>query len=177
MQQFIDFVPLIIFFLSYKIWGILTATALLMVATGVHSLVQWKRKGELSRMEWVTLVAVALFGSFTLFFRSEEILKWKAPVVNWIMALFFFGTQWFGSQTLIQRMLGHVIQVPDFVWKRLNLAWGLFFIFLGGANLYVAMHYHSIWVDFKVFGSLGLMLVFALGQSLYLSRYLSAAKE
>lgn len=172
MQQLFDFLPLIAFFVSYKMAGIFTATIVLMIATAIHSLAAWYFRGELTRTEWITLCAVAVFGFFTLLFHSETILKWKAPVVNWLLGCLFLGSQLLGKKPLIRHMMESMIRLPDPIWKRLNMAWGCFFLFVGTANLYVAFWHHAIWVDFKVFGSLGLMLVFAIGQSVYLSQHL-----
>jgi intracellular septation protein len=68
------------------------------------------------------------------------------------------------------------MELPDAAWGRLNASWGGFFAFMGVANLVVAFiiypHNNDAWVNFKLFGSLGLMLVFVIGQSMMLARYL-----
>src|SRR5690606_19344750 len=112
----------------------------------------------------ITLVAVLVFCSFTILFRDEAILKWKAPVVNWIFAGIFFASHWFMPKPAYQMLLEHAVTLPAHLWKRLNLAWGCFFLFLGTANLAVAFTFHEYWADFKVFGSLGLILLFVIGQ-------------
>ncbi len=132
---------------------------------------------RLEKSQWLTLIACLVFGGMTLAFHSETFLKWKAPVVNWLFALAFLGSQFIGDKPLIQRMLGHAVRLPTPIWTRLNIAWIIFFIVCGCANLYVAFTYESFWVDFKVFGSLAMTLVFMLGQGLYLARHLQPMDE
>ena len=186
MKQFIDFIPLILFFIVYKLdprtvelaghtfelGGPFSATAVLIVSSilvyGV--LFVWQRK--LEKSQWLTLAACLIFGSLTLAFHSETFLKWKAPVVNWLFALGFAGSHFIGDKVLIQRVMGHAIQLPQQIWTRLNLAWVAFFIFSGCANLFVAFTFHDIWVDFKVFGSLGMTVLFLVAQGVYLARHM-----
>ena len=186
MKQFIDFIPLILFFIVYKLdprtvelaghsvelGGPFSATAVLIVSSilvyGV--LFVWQRK--LEKSQWLTLAACLIFGSLTLAFHSETFLKWKAPVVNWLFAAGFLGSHFIGDKVLIQRVMGHAIQLPQQIWTRLNLAWVAFFIFSGCANLFVAFTFHDIWVDFKVFGSLGMTVLFLIAQGVYLSRHI-----
>src|SRR5690606_3385719 len=112
----------------------------------------WLKQRRLERSQLITLVAVLLFCSFTIVFRDEAILKWKAPVVNWIFAAIFLGSH-FLPKPAYQMMLEHAVDLPRALWVKLNLAWGAFFVFLGAANLVIAFTFHEYWVDFKVFGS------------------------
>ena len=191
MKQFIDFIPLILFFIVYKLdprtidlaghsfelGGIFSATAVLIASSvlvyGTLLVVQRK----LEKGQWLTLVACLLFGGMTLAFHSETFLKWKAPVVNWIFAIAFLGSHFIGDKPLIQRMMGHAISLPQPIWIKLNQAWIVFFLFCGSANLFVAFTFQEWWVDFKVFGSLGLTLLFLIGQGIYLSRHLHDIPE
>jgi intracellular septation protein len=186
VKQFIDFIPLILFFIVYKLdprnvelagqafelGGIFSATAVLIISSilvyGTLFLVQRK----LEKGQWLTLVACLVFGGMTLAFHSETFLKWKAPVVNWLFALGFAGSHFIGDKVLIQRVMGHAIQLPQAIWTRLNLAWIAFFVFSGCANLFVAFTFHDIWVDFKVFGSLGMTVLFLVAQGVYLARHI-----
>ena len=113
MQALLDFFPLIAFLMAYKTWGILNATAVLMVATTAHLALRRWQKGKLNSTEWITLIAVLAFGSLTLLFRSETILKWKAPAVNWLLASLFLGSQFFGKKPFTEHMLGSVIQTGE----------------------------------------------------------------
>lgn len=189
MKQFIDFIPLILFFIVYKIspqavdvlghsfmvGGIYSATAMLIASSLVVYGILYVRQGKLEKSQWLTLIACLVFGSLTLAFHSETFLKWKAPVVNWVFALIFAGSHFIGDRLLIQRIMGHALTLPQAVWTKLNIAWIVFFLFCGAANLYVAFTYQEFWVDFKVFGSLGMTLLFLVGQGIFLARHLHDA--
>lgn len=186
VKQFIDFIPLFLFFIVYKIdprvvdiagqqvtlGGIYSATAVLIISSLVVYGALFISQRKLEKSQWLTLVACLVFGSLTLAFHSETFLKWKAPVVNWLFALAFIGSHFIGDRLLIKRIMGHALTLPDPVWTRLNIAWIAFFLFCGAANLFVAFTFQSIWVDFKVFGSLGMTVLFLVGQGIYLSRHL-----
>jgi len=189
VKQFIDFIPLILFFIVYKIspqavdilghsimvGGIFSATAVLIASSIVVYSILYIQQGKLEKSQWLTLAGCLVFGSLTLAFHSETFLKWKAPVVNWIFALVFAGSHFIGDRLLIQRIMGHALTLPQAIWTRLNIAWIVFFVFCGAANLYVAFTYQDFWVDFKVFGSLGMTLIFLIGQGIYLARHLHDA--
>ena len=186
MKQFIDFIPLLLFFIVTKLdprvieiaghelsfGGIYSATAVLIVSSILVYGAIFISQRKLEKSQWLTLIACLVFGGLTLAFHSETFLKWKAPVVNWLFALAFAGSHFIGDKLLIKRIMGHALTLPDAVWTRLNLAWIGFFLFCGAANLFVAFTYQSIWVDFKVFGSLGMTLLFLVAQGIYLSRHL-----
>jgi len=186
VKQFIDFIPLILFFIVYKLeprvielaghsvslGGIFSATAVLILASVVVYGALLIHQRKLEKGQWLTLAACLLFGGMTLAFHSETFLKWKAPVVNWLFALGFAGSHFIGDKVLIQRVMGHAIQLPQAIWTRLNLAWIAFFVFSGCANLFVAFTFHDIWVDFKVFGSLGMTVLFLVAQGVYLARHI-----
>ncbi|MGH8382126.1 septation protein A [Pseudomonas sp.] len=186
MKQFIDFIPLLLFFIVFKLeprtvefaghsvalGGIFSATAMLIISSMVVYGALFIHQRKLEKGQWLTLVACLVFGGLTLAFHSETFLKWKAPVVNWLFALAFTGSHFIGDRVLIKRIMGHAISLPDAVWTRLNLAWVAFFLFCGAANLFVAFTFQDIWVDFKVFGSLGMTVLFLVGQGVYLSRHL-----
>lgn len=172
MKQLIDFIPLIAFFATYQLYDIYTATIVLMVGVPLQYLITWLVVKKLEKFQIVTLVAVLVFGGLTLLLHDETYLKWKAPIVNWIFALSFLASQFIGHENLVKRMMGHAIDLPDDVWRNLNYSWIVFFIISGAANLFVAFTFHDIWVEFKVFGSLGMTLVFMVIQAVYLSKYI-----
>jgi intracellular septation protein len=124
-------------------------------------------------MQLVTLAIIIVFGGLTLYLQDEMFIKWKPTVVNWLFAAAFLATHFFGKQTAIERMMGSALTLPEKIWRRLNLGWVFFFLSLGCANLYVMSHFDSdTWVNFKLFGMLGLTVVFIILQSLFLSRYM-----
>ena len=129
-------------------------------------------------MHLITLGILVLFGGLTLALHDPLFIKWKPTVVNWLFGVAFLGSHFFGERTLVERMMGHAITVPTPVWSRLNGAWTLFFLGMGLLNLYVAYSFsEEIWVNFKLFGMMGLTLVFVFAQAFYLSRYLQAPEE
>ena len=191
MKQFIDFIPLILFFIVYKLdprnvelagqafelGGIFSATAVLIISSilvyGTLFLVQRR----LEKGQWLTLVACLVFGGMTLAFHSETFLKWKAPVVNWLFALAFIGSRFIGRQTLLERMLGSQMELPARIWINLTFMWAIFFFVMGVVNLYVAFTFdENTWVNFKLFGGMGLMLVFVLAQGMMLSKHIEEEK-
>lgn len=191
MKQLIDYIPLIAFLVVYKLderlisvfgydytlGGIFSATEVLVTTSILVYGSIFLVKGKLSRTHLFLLSAVVIFCSFTLFFRDEAILKWKAPVVNWIFSVVFIASQYVNRENMTKMMLGHIVTLPEQNWKRLNLAWAGVFFFLGCANLFVAFTFHDYWVDFKVFGSMAILLLFSVGQMFYLWPYLEAQEE
>lgn len=177
MKQLIDFIPLIAFFATYQLYDIYTATKVLMIGVPLQYLLTWLVVKKLEKFQVITLIAVLVFGGLTLLLHDETYLKWKAPIVNWIFALSFFASQFIGEDNLVKRMMGHAITLSKDVWRTLNYSWVMFFIISGAANLFVAFTYHEIWVEFKVFGSLGMTLVFMVAQAVYLSKYIQQENE
>jgi intracellular septation protein len=191
MKVFLEYIPLVMFLLFYKldprvielggteysIGGIYSATAMLMISTVVVYGFYLLKEKSLSRMQWIVVIAVLLFGTSTLLLRSEDILKWKAPAVNWLIGLIFLGSQFVGKQNMAQNMFGHMVKMPLERWKRLNLGWVLTFFVVGAANLFVAFNFHEYWVDFKVFGSFALLLIATVAQIFYLYPYMEQDPE
>ncbi|OED44019.1 septation protein IspZ [Endozoicomonas sp. (ex Bugula neritina AB1)] len=191
MKQLIDFIPLIIFFVVYKmdpriigfagseyeLGGPFSATMMLMVASIVVYGGLYLKNKTLEKSHVITVGAVLLFGSMTLLFHDETFLKWKAPIVNWIFAVAFLGSQFIGEKPLIQRMMDHAMTLPDDIWLKMNLSWVVFFIFLGASNLFVAFTFHEIWVDFKIFGSLILTFLFVIAQFAVISKHIRTEEK
>ena len=191
MKQLIDFIPLILFFVVYKmdprmislgaeqyeVGGPFSATLVLMASSIVVYGGLYLKNRQLEKSHTITLVAVILFGGMTLFFHDEAFLKWKAPIVNWIFAVAFLVSQFIGEKTLLERMTGHALTLPKSIWLKMNISWVIFFTLLGAANLFVAFTFHEIWVDFKVFGSLILTFLFVIGQFLVISKHIQAEEK
>lgn len=172
MKQWLDFLPLLLFFIAFKTLGIFPATQILVASSVLIYGGLWLATRHLERNQIITLVATVLFGSVTLLLHDVTYLKWKAPIINWVFSLIFIGSHFVGKKLAIEHMLGGAITVPPAVWKKLNIAWVLFFIFAGSINWYVAFHWDAYWVDFKVFGSLGMTLTFIIAQTIYLAPHL-----
>jgi len=177
MKMLFDFFPVLLFFLAYKVYDIYTATAVLIAASAVQTIFHRLFYGSFERTHVITLVLVVLFGGATLLLHDELFIKWKPSVINWLFGAVFIGSQFVGEKTIIERMLGSKVSLPAYVWTRLNLAWGVFFIALGSLNLYVAFNFPTdVWVDFKLFGLMGLTFAFIIGQSFYLARHIQDEK-
>lgn len=178
MKQLFEFIPLLVFFALYKLYDIYVATAALMVVTVVQMAFVWFRNGKLEKMHWVTLVLILVFGGFTLLFHDDSFIKWKVTVINLLFAGALLISQWVFNKPLIKQMLGKELQLPDAIWRRVNLAWAGFFALCAALNTYIAFHLpQSVWVNFKVFGLLGMTLVFTLLTVFYLYRHLPEEKE
>ena len=178
MKLLFDFLPILLFFIAYKLGGIYTATAVAIAASFLQVGASWLKHRRVENMHLITLALLVVFGGLTLFLQDETFIKWKPSVINWLFGLVFLGSQFIGAKPLVQRMMSGSISLPDPVWGRLNLAWSLFFIALGFANLYVMANFDTdTWVDFKLFGMTGLTLLFMLAQGLFLARYLNDDPE
>ena len=172
MKLLFDFLPILLFFFAYKFFGIYVATGVAIAATVIQVGLVWLKTRKIEKMQIVTLLVIFVFGGATLFLKDETFIKWKPTVVNWIFGLAFLGSQLFTDKTLVQRMLDNFVQVPSNIWSRLNIIWSLFFISLGAANLFVMYRFDTnTWVNFKLFGMLGAMVVFIFLQAIFLSRY------
>ncbi|ABS78241.1 septation protein A [Coxiella burnetii] len=172
MKFLFDYFPIICFFVAYKFWGIYIATAAAMVVSALQVAIYWIRFRRFEKFHVITLIFILLLGSFTLVFHNAIFIKWKPTIVYWIFAIVLFGSHFFGKHTLVHRMLKEKIELPAKTWSRLNLSWALFFLILGVLNLFVVYNFDTnTWVNFKLFGTLALMLVFILGQAFYIARH------
>ena len=182
MKFLYDLFPLLLFFAAFKFYDIYVATATAIVASFVQVGLHWLRQRRFETMHLVTLGVIVVFGGMTLWLRDDTFIKWKPTLVYWILAGLVLGSQLVGRRTLIDRMLGSQVTLPSAIWRRLNMSWGIFFLFVGAVNLYVAFYYgphldeatrQAIWVNFKVFGLIGVTLVFTLGQAIYMARHMT----
>ncbi len=175
MKMLIDFLPVALFFIVYKAEDIYLATAVLIITSAIQTVGVRLWKGKFEQSHVITLVLVAAFGGLTLFLHDEMFIKWKVSVINWLFGAVFLGSMWIGKQPIIQRMMGGQVRLPQHVWSTLNVAWAVFFTFLGFLNLYVVYNYDTdTWVNFKLFGLMGLTVVFIIGQSLYMAKYITS---
>ena len=179
MKFLFDLFPVILFFVAFKTGDIFIATGVAIVATFAQ--IGWllARKRKIDKMLWISLAIIVVTGGLTLIFHDETFIKWKPTVLYWAFAAGLGGSTLFFRKNLIHSLLSEQIDAPDFVWRRLNQAWIGFFIFMGFANLAVAFALNlstETWVNFKLFGGIGLMLLFALAQGLLLSKYIEEKK-
>lgn len=183
MQALLEFAPLVVFFVAYRVWGLYTATAVLMGSMAILLIVDYLRARRIPPMHTLSAVLVFLFGSATLLLHDLRFIQWKPTVFFWLASLAFLGSQWIGKQTLTQRLLGAAlggedIRVADSTWKHLNLLWVAFYALLGALNLLVAFNLSEhVWVTFKVVGLPVANLVFVGAQVAWLVRRFSAASS
>lgn len=171
MKQLINFVPLVAFFIFYKLGDIFVASAALMISSTVALALTLLIYRKVDKMTLVTFTVVMIFGALTLAFHKGEFIKWKVSIIYAASALALLYSQFVTKQTLIQKMFGKEVTLPATTWKKLNFAWTLFFFACSLANIYVAFWLpETIWVNFKVFGLTGLTLVFTLLSVIYIYR-------
>ena len=180
MKMLFDFFPLILFFGAYKFYGIYAATAVAIAASVGQVLWVWVRTRKTETTHLVTLFVIVIFGGMTLVFRDDTFIKWKPSIVNWIFAVIVIGSHFIGNKTVIERLLGTKLSMPGAIWTKVNFSWGIFFLISGLLNMYVAFYYRpelpeavrtDFWVNFKVFGLLGLTLAFSVIQMMLIAKH------
>ena len=173
MKFLFDLFPVLLFFVAFKFWGIYTATAVAMAATLCQVGWSWLRHRKVDTMLWVSLSIIVIFGGATLWLHDETFIKWKPTVLYWLFSIILLGADILFRRNLIRAMMEKQLTLPAPVWRNLNLSWAAFFVVMGAVNLYVAFHFPTeTWVNFKLFGATGLMLVFIVAQGLLLSRHI-----
>lgn len=207
MKLLLDFLPLILFFATFKYgdshkdWAsayanehvgmlvsggqvlpdqapVLLATLVAIVATMGVVLVQKLRGQKIDTMLWVTLAMVTVLGGLTVWFHNDTFIKWKPTAVYWILGAVYWGSDALLGKNILQVTLGEQLALPATTWRTLNWAWILFFLFLGVLNIVVAYSVPTaVWVNFKVFGTTGLTMLFIVGQGFYVHRQLPPEAE
>jgi intracellular septation protein len=172
MKFLFDLFPVILFFIAFKLQGIYVATAVAIAASCAQIGWLWLRGRKIDMMLWVSLGIIVVFGSATLLLHDETFIKWKPTVLYWLFASVLSGSALIFRKNLIRSMLGEQIRLPEPAWNKLNFSWVGFFACMGFLNLYVAFNYSTdTWVNFKLFGGMGLMLAFVIAQGLFLAKY------
>ncbi|WKB53261.1 septation protein A [Eleftheria terrae] len=207
MKLLFDFLPVILFFGMFKYaeghadWAataatdwlgfmvsggvvgakeapVLLATVVVIAATAAQIAWQLARGRKIDKMLWVSLILVTVLGGATIWFHSETFIKWKPSVLYWVTGAAFWISHTLFRKNLLQALMSTQVELPASVWQRLNFAWIAFFGLMGLLNIYVAYSYSTAtWVNFKLFGSLGLMVLFMLGQGVYLSRHIKSEEQ
>jgi len=202
MKLLVDMFPIILFFVTFKFYAVFfpadsnlclaslcisggdagaiyAATLVAMIVAIIQVIYEWVTRGKVETMLIITLAMIVILGGATLIFQDEMFIKWKPSLVNWAFGLAFLGSQYIGEKPLIQRMMEtNVHLTEEKIWKKLNLVWAIFFMSLGVINLYVAYHFNTeTWVNFKLFGLLGLTFAFIIAQAFYLTRYIVEEHE
>jgi len=178
MKLLFDIFPVILFFVAYKVADIYTATAIAIVATIAQIAWVWYKHNKIDGMQWTSLAIIVIFGGATLFFHNENFIKWKPTVLYWLFSASLVVSSAFFRKNLMRSIMGEQMQLPDAIWSRLNWSWAGFFAVMGVLNLWIAQNYSTdVWVNFKMFGTLGLMLVFVVAQGLLLSKHIEPEKN
>lgn len=173
MKFLFDFFPVILFFVAFKVADIYWATAVAIAATVIQIGYVLARGRRVTGMQWASLVIIGVFGGATLLLRDETFIKWKPTVLYWLAGVVFLGALAFRQNLVKAVMREGGLDLPEPVWTKLAVAWGVFFIFKGTLNLWVAHAFSTeTWVNFKLFGGMGLMLAFVLAQAMWISKYL-----
>jgi intracellular septation protein len=172
MKLLIDFFPIILFFAAFKVAGIYAATGVAIAATIVQ--IAWLRfrTGKIEPMQWVSLGVIVVFGGATIALHDETFIKWKPTVLYWLMSGSLLAGQLVFGKNLLKSIMGSQMELPEGAWRLANWTWIGFFAVMGVLNLWVAYHYDTdTWVNFKLFGGMGLMVLFIIGQAIWLGRY------
>ena len=208
MKLLFDFFPIILFFVSFyqakflidntfignlvnperpeHINATIVATGIAIVASFIQVGYSWLQTRKFQRMHLFSLVLITVLGGITILIGDPAFIQWKPTVLNWVFAAAFLLSIFIGEKNLVERMMGSQLDLPDYVWTRLNLSWVVFFLISGAANLYVAFYYDlealpevrmETWVDFKLFGLMGLTIVFVILQAIYLARFIQEVEE
>lgn len=174
MKFLFDFFPILLFFIAYKFGGIYVATGVAIAASFVQIGWVMARGKKVETMMWVSLAIIVVFGGATLLLHNETFIKWKPTVLYWLFAVILLGGSWLFNKNIIRSMMAKQVSLPEPVWNKLNLSWAGFFIVMGATNLYVAYNFSTdAWVNFKLFGSTAMMLVFVIAQSLILAKHMN----
>lgn len=178
MQLFIEYFPLLVFFIINSIAGIYWATGSLIVAAFVQIFYYKIKKEKIPAKQWIIFGLIVVFGGLTIYLQNDAFLKWKVTIINAFFAGALLVSNTFFKKNIIKEFLAESLSLPENIWSRLNLAWAMFFLFCSGLNYYIAFNYDlDTWVNFKVFGLTGLMLLFSITSILFLYKYLPLEED
>ncbi len=201
MKFLFDLFPIILFFITLKVAekaagaslilgkvltsiGILTTVKaslvpimLATIAVIIGSIIQiiWAKLHykKVDKSLWLSALLVIVLGGMTLYFQNDAFIKWKPTLLYWAFATVLIGANLFAKKNLIKDMMDKEISLPESIWNKLNFAWAIFFSALGALNIFVAFHYSiDTWANFKLFGTMGLMFIFIIGQSFAINKYI-----
>lgn len=173
MKLFFEFLPIILFFLTYKFFGIYMATLVAIIASGIQFLLTWWSKKRFDPIQGFTFLILILLGGTTLLLHEEIFIKWKLTATDWLLAIVFLVSHLL-NKPLIATLMQKSVKLPVKIWKQLNMSWIIFWFSMGCLNLYVVYHFDTnTWVDFKLFGGIGITILFVILQAIYISRYIN----
>jgi intracellular septation protein len=178
MQLFIEYFPLLVFFIINSIAGIYWATGSLIVAAFIQLFYYKFKKEKIPTKQWIIFGLIVVFGGLTIYLQNDAFLKWKVTIINAFFAGALLVCNTFFKKNIIKEFLSESLSLPENIWSRLNFSWAIFFLFCSGLNYYIAFNYPlDTWVNFKVFGLTGLMFLFSITSILFLYKYLSVEDD
>lgn len=174
----LDFLPIALFFVAFKFFNLMIATQVAIVASLIQLLLLRLSTGKFQKVSLISFFSILVLGGATLLLKDDIFIKWKPTAVYWLLSLALLFSQIFSSKPIIQRLAEKSVSLPDRIWRQLNITWFIFFAAMGIANLYVVYNFDTaVWVNFKLFGTLGLTLAFILVQSLYMAKHSQTQSE
>lgn len=178
MQLFVEYFPLVIFFIVNSIADIYWATGSLIIAAFLQIIYFIVMKNKIAVKQWIIFGLIVIFGGLTIYLQNDAFLKWKVTIINTFFAGALLISNTLFNKNIIKEFLGESLSLPENIWAQLNAAWALFFLFCAGLNYYIAFNYDlDTWVNFKVFGLTGLMFFFSITSVLFLYKYLSIEED
>ena len=173
MHALFEYLPLVVFFIVYQVMDIYWATGSLIILAAMQIIYYLVKKEPIPKRTLIFFVLIAVFGGLTIFLHDDAFLKWKVTIINLFFALALIVSDKLFNKNIIKEFLNEAFSLPESIWRKLNLAWALFFSLSAFLNLYVAFNFdQNTWVNFKVFGLTGLMIIFSIGSVISLSKYL-----
>ena len=173
MQALFEYIPLILFFIVYKFYDIYAATGVLIVGALLHIFYFIFTKQKVPTKNWIIFGLIAGFGGLTIFLQDDTFLKWKVTIINGLFAVALLVSNYVFKKNLIKQLMAEALELPENIWAKLNLSWSAFFAFCGALNAYIAFNFsQEIWVNFKVFGLMGLTFTFTIGTIIAVHKYL-----
>lgn len=168
-----DLLPAIVFFITYKVYDIFYATAALIIITLTQVIWEYIKYRKIAKTQILVAVLVTIFGGATLYFHNEDFVKWKVSIINWLLGFGLIATTYIMKETPMEKLLKDSVNLAHKQWKLINNMWGAYFIALGSLNLFVAYFFSTnIWMNFKLFGIMGITIAFMIIQTIYLSKYM-----
>lgn len=182
MKIFFDLFPVIVFFIAFKFGDIYAATAVAMAATLIQIVLVAIKYKKVEPMQWASLILIMVFGGLTIGLQDKTFIQWKPTILYWLFAGSLIGSALIFKKNLIQAAMAHQVTlkpgVSQNIWQKLNNAWAIFFTLMGLLNLYVAYQYdESTWVNFKLFGGMGILFIFILAQGIWLNQFIIHDKK
>jgi len=172
MKLLLDFIPIAAFFVAYKLADIYVATKVIIILSISSIGITRKLTGKFDMSQCITALAVTIFGGATLIFKSEIYIKWKPTIAYWVIASIFIASNFIGKVTAFEKLAGKSVSLASNIWSRLNWSWGIFMLAMGWLNLFVVYNFSTdTWAIFKLFGGLGLTIIFIVIQSIYIFKH------